>query len=61
LINLSWIKQAQEKYHLTEEGQTVRQTAEQTTNEIFYAPWSILSPSELEVVQTGLGVFQTTS
>ena len=61
LISLGWLRQSQEKYHLTEEGHAVRQKAEQTTNEIFYAPWSILSPSELEVVQTGLGVFQTTS
>jgi hypothetical protein len=60
LISLGWLRQSQEKYHLTEEGHAVRQKAEQTTNEIFYAPWSILSPSELEAVQTGLDVFQTT-
>ncbi|MAT99976.1 MAG: hypothetical protein CL608_22780 [Anaerolineaceae bacterium] len=61
LFSLGWLRQAQKNYHLTEDGRAVRQTAEQTTNDIFYAPWSVLSPAELEVVRTGLGAFQTMS
>ena len=61
LIQLGWLKQVQQNCHLIEDGHVVRQTAEQTTNDIFYAPWSVLSPAESEIVQTSLGAFQTTS
>jgi hypothetical protein len=53
--------QTQDNYHLTENGLAVRQQAEQTTNEIFYAPWTVLLPAELETVQSSLSVFQSTS
>lgn len=61
LIQLGWLKQAQKNYHLTEDGRAVRQTAEQTTDDIFYAPWPVLSLSELEAVQASLRAFSSTS
>jgi hypothetical protein len=61
LNQLGWLMQTQDNYHLTENGLAVRQQAEQTTNEIFYAPWTVLLPAELETVQSSLSVFQSTS
>jgi predicted transcriptional regulator len=51
LINLGWLTQEHDAYRMTEEGNWVRQTAEQQTNNIFYGPWSTLTPSELKAVQ----------
>ncbi len=57
LQKLGWVAQNVTEYSLTEEGQTIRETAEQKTNEIFYQPWSVLSTSELDVLQRHLSEF----
>ena len=51
LIKLGWLVQADENYQLTEEGISVRQTAEQQTNHIFFTPWSVLNSGELESIK----------
>lgn len=58
LVQLGWLKQSQENYHLTQGGHTVRQKAEQQTNHTFYAPWSVLSSSELKSVAICLGALE---
>ncbi len=57
LVGAGWVKQKQQAFQLTSEGHAVRQDAEETTNNIFYAPWSVLSSSELENMQTLLDTF----
>jgi hypothetical protein len=47
---LGWVESGNrpDKFCLTEEGIHLREQAERDTNEYFYAPWSVLSPQEMD-------------
>jgi hypothetical protein len=49
-LELGWAEPGNrpDKFCLTEEGKKLRVQAEQDTNEYFYAPWSVLTPHELD-------------
>lgn len=49
-MELGWVQPGNrpDKYCLTEEGQRLREHAEQDTNEYFYAPWSVLTQAEIQ-------------
>jgi hypothetical protein len=47
LAAMGWIEKGEDGYRVTEKGQKVYQTAEETTNQYFYAPWSVLEGNEL--------------
>lgn len=46
LSGRGWIKGDQTAYTVTDEGYSVRNAVERKTNDVFYAPWSILSNDE---------------
>ncbi|HEX7975863.1 MAG TPA: hypothetical protein VF498_15745 [Anaerolineales bacterium] len=46
LVNRGWAAEVNGKYRLTLEGQELRQTAEQTTDRYFYAPWVCLDEAD---------------
>jgi len=48
-LELGWVQPGDrpDKYCLTGEGRTLRERAEQDTNEYFYAPWSVLTREEI--------------
>jgi hypothetical protein len=52
-----WMTKNDDDYCLTEAGQTIRETAEQRTDEIFYRPWSIFTTPKLETLQAQLSNF----
>jgi len=54
LVQLGWLQQERENYCLTDSGQAIRQEAEQHTNGIFYAPWSVLNTTQLETLAESL-------
>lgn len=49
-MELGWVEQHSrpDKFYLTKEGKQMREQAEQDTNQYFYAPWSVLTPKELD-------------
>ena len=49
-VELGWAEPADRPntFSLTEEGKQLRAQAEQLTNEYFYAPWSVLTQTELD-------------
>ena len=49
-VELGWAEPDQHSnaFHLTQAGQQLRAQAEQLTNEYFYAPWAVLSETELK-------------
>lgn len=47
-------------YSLTEKGKVVREDSEQETNRLFFAPWQVLSPSELIRLHNGLSSLKST-
>jgi predicted transcriptional regulator len=54
LVDLGWIVAGSEGFQATEKGRKVHQTAENKTNEYFYAPWSVLENNELNQLRIGL-------
>ena len=46
LAGRGWLMQVDGLYRLTDEGQQLRQTAEETTDYYFYTPWAILDENE---------------
>jgi predicted transcriptional regulator len=54
LVQLGWAEEGEDGYQITEAGKKVRQTAEDKTNEYFYAPWSVLEGNELNQLRFGL-------
>jgi DNA-binding MarR family transcriptional regulator len=52
LIQRGWVEVVEGNYQVTEQGKTVRQYAEDETDRIYYAPWSALSPAELDELGT---------
>lgn len=46
LIGKGWIEGKDSRYHVTEKGETISQQVEQKTDELFYAPWSVLNNDE---------------
>lgn len=54
LVGLGWIENGADGYQVTEKGRKVHQTAEDKTNEYFYAPWSVLENNELNQLRVGL-------
>ncbi len=48
LIERGWVAERAEKYLVTALGNEIRQTAEETTDRYFYAPWSCLNQGEIE-------------
>ena len=52
LMKRGWVAQKAERYQVTTLGKEIRQTAEETTDRYFYAPWSCLSQEETEDLQT---------
>lgn len=46
LVERGWLAPANGGYRLTEEGQQLRQAAEEATNHYFYTPWAILDENE---------------
>ena len=48
-MELGWVapNSRPDKFFLTEEGRRLREQAEQTTNQYFYAPWSVLVRDEV--------------
>jgi hypothetical protein len=48
LVERGWIAQHGEAYRVTDRGAALRQNAEETTDRLFYAPWSCLSETETE-------------
>jgi hypothetical protein len=53
-LRLGWIENGADGYQVTEKGRKVHQTAEDKTNEYFYAPWSVLENNELNQLRVGL-------
>lgn len=51
LVDKGWIRVKKGKVHVTEQGMALRQKTEETTDQYFFAPWSVLSVSELEMMQ----------
>jgi hypothetical protein len=49
-MELGWAEPGKrpDVFHLTKEGKQLREQAERLTNEYFYAPWSVLTPDELD-------------
>lgn len=54
MADLGWIEEGADGYQVTEKGRKVRQTAEDKTNEYFYAPWAVLENNELNQLRGGL-------
>ncbi len=52
LIQRGWVAEEAGEYRLTPPGKEIRQTAEETTDRYFYAPWSCLSQEETEDLRT---------
>lgn len=54
LVQRGWLRRVVDKevYTVTEAGRAVRAEAERLTDAYFYAPWSRLSDSEVEVTQS---------
>jgi hypothetical protein len=48
LVERGWVAQHGEAYRITDRGAALRQEAEETTDRLFYAPWSCLSEVETE-------------
>ncbi len=48
LIQRGWVAEGAGAYQVTPLGKEIRQTAEETTDRYFYAPWSCLSQEETE-------------
>lgn len=48
LMRRGWVVERAGEYQVTSLGKEVRQTAEETTDRYFYAPWSCLSQEETE-------------
>lgn len=46
LAGRGWVAQMDGRYHPTEEGQQVRQAAEEATDHYFYTPWAIFDENE---------------
>ena len=46
LSSLDWIEPSDQGYLITDQGKTIRQEAEETTDRIYFAPWDCLSASE---------------
>jgi len=46
LVDRGWIGSDKTGYQSTDEGKSVHQTVEQKTDELFYAPWTVLSQNE---------------
>lgn len=57
LIKRGWVAARAEEYQVTPLGKEIRQSAEETTDRYFYAPWSCLSQKETEDLQTLLTRF----
>jgi hypothetical protein len=47
LTALGWIEETEGAYQLTAKGKRIREEAEALTIQIYFAPWSCLSESEL--------------
>ena len=43
-----WIEEQAGRYRVTEQGQAIRQQAEDQTDQIFYAPWCCLNEAQLQ-------------
>jgi DNA-binding MarR family transcriptional regulator len=52
LIQRGWVAEEAGEYRVTPTGKEIRQTAEETTDRYFYAPWSCLSQEETEDLRT---------
>jgi len=52
LLQRGWVRAEAGEYQLTLLGQEIRQAAEDTTDEYFYAPWSCLRQEETEELRT---------
>ena len=53
LVDLGWIEAAETDghYQLTEQGKTIRQEAEDATDQYFFAPWDTLTVDEIESIR----------
>lgn len=58
LIKRGWVAERAEGYQVTTLGKEIRQSAEETTDRYFYAPWSCLSQKETEDLQNSLTRFR---
>jgi hypothetical protein len=54
LMQRGWVKEESGTYQVTILGREIRQTAEEATDQYFYAPWSCLSQEETEELRTWL-------
>ncbi|MFZ0549087.1 MAG: hypothetical protein WAM60_26810 [Candidatus Promineifilaceae bacterium] len=54
LVGLGWIETGPDGYQATDKGRKVHQSAEDKTNEYFYAPWSVLGNNEPNQLRVGL-------
>jgi len=52
LMKRGWVAERAEGYQVTTLGKEIRQTAEETTDRYFYAPWSCLSQEETKDLRT---------
>jgi predicted transcriptional regulator len=52
LAAAGWMEKGSEGYQLTEKGKSLRQEAEEQTDDTFYAPWAVLSGFETAQVHT---------
>ena len=52
LMQRGWVTEETEMYQVTTLGREIRQAAEETTDQYFYAPWSCLSQAETEEFRT---------
>lgn len=58
LIRRGWVGESADEYQVTALGKEVRETAEETTDRYFYAPWSCLSQEETEELRALLVHFR---
>jgi len=59
LVQLRWITEVEGKYRISEEGARIRQAAEDTTNCLFDAPWTVLIKTEMTELESLVRDFAT--
>ncbi|MEM7332348.1 MAG: hypothetical protein AAF490_09660, partial [Chloroflexota bacterium] len=58
-VTRGWLtKNEKNVYALTEKGKAIREEAEQETNRLFFTPWQLFAPRELNALHQGLQEIQ---
>jgi ribosomal protein S19E (S16A) len=54
LVERGWVERTADGYRVTEQGQALRQEAEDTTDRLFYAPWASLGVGDMAQLSANL-------